>query len=100
VTFPLPDGRRPALILTRTPAVGYLHALTVAQLTTTIRDVPSQVILVPEIDGVSIPCSVNLYQLQTVMKDRFGPIITQLSESRMRGVEQALLFALDVQSAQ
>jgi len=98
VTFPLPDGRRPALILTRTPAIGYLNSLTVAPLTTTIRDVPSQVLLLPEDDGVSIACSVNLYRLQTVMKDRFGSIITHLSDNRMRQVEHALLFALDVKT--
>ena len=44
-TFKAPDKRRPVLILTRSSAIGYLNALTVAPITTTVRDIPSEVFL-------------------------------------------------------
>ena len=37
-TFRAPDKRRPVLILTRDSAVGYLTSVTVAPITTTIRE--------------------------------------------------------------
>jgi len=50
-TFRAPDKRRPVLILTRNSAVSYLTSVTVAQITTTIRGVPSEVVLTPAEDG-------------------------------------------------
>ena len=50
-TFQAPDKRRPVLVLTRDSAVGFLNALTVAPITTTVRNIPSEVFLTPE-DGL------------------------------------------------
>jgi mRNA interferase MazF len=50
--FRAPDKRRPVLILTRNSAISYLTSVTVAQITTTIRGVPSEVALTPGTDGV------------------------------------------------
>jgi mRNA interferase MazF len=47
-SFQAPDKRRPVLILTQDSAIGFLNALTVAPITTTIRDIPSEVFLSPE----------------------------------------------------
>jgi mRNA interferase MazF len=88
-----PDKRRPAVILTRDSAIGYLSSVTVAPITTTIRDTPSQVHLSQE-DGLQVECAVNLHNLQTVSKARVGALIAVLSESKMDAVETALLFAL------
>ena len=41
-TFKAPDKRRPVLILTRNSAIGFLNALTVAPITRTVRDIPSE----------------------------------------------------------
>jgi mRNA interferase MazF len=65
----------------------------VAPLTTTIRDIPSEVCLTHK-DGVPKACAVNLDHIQTVSKGRIGALITTLSDERMTQVGQALRFAL------
>ncbi|HMN31589.1 MAG TPA: type II toxin-antitoxin system PemK/MazF family toxin [Caldilineaceae bacterium] len=92
-TFRAPDKRRPVLILTRNSALVFLTGVTVAPLTTTVRDIPTEVLLTPEEDGVSTVCAVNLDNVQTVQQDQLGSLITPLSSIRMHEVEQALLFA-------
>jgi len=96
-TFKAPDKRRPVLILTRTSAVGFLNALTVAPITTTVRDIPSEVFLSRE-EGLLSDCAVNLDNLQTVPKAQIDGLITTLSPLRMREVNQALAFALGMDS--
>ena len=95
-TFRAPDKRRPVLILTRNSAIAFLSGITVAPITSTIRDIPSETLLTPEEDSVPALCAVNLDNLQTVQKSGFGALITTLSPWRMTEVEQALCFALDV----
>ena len=92
-TFKAPDKRRPALILTRNSAIGFLNALTVAPITTTIRAIPSEVLLTPE-DGMLTDCAANLDNIQTVPKANLGSLITCLSPERMREVKRAISFAL------
>jgi len=97
-TFAEPDKTRPVLILTRSSAVRYLNAVTVAPITTTIRHVPSEVQL-SLADGMMNTCAANFYNLQTVPKSKIGAWITTLSAERMAEVEKALLFALGVELA-
>jgi mRNA interferase MazF len=92
-TFKAPDKRRPVLILTRNSAIGYLNALTVAPITTTIRDIPSEVLLTQD-DGLLTASAANMDHLQTVPKDRLGSLITYLSPERLDEVNQAIAFAL------
>jgi mRNA interferase MazF len=92
--FRAPDKRRPVLILTHNSALSYLTSVTVAQITTTIRGVPSEVRLTPLADGVFEECVVNAYNLQTIPMSLFGELITQLSPDRMREVRAAIEFAL------
>src|SRR5262245_59820559 len=66
--FPPPDKQRPVLILTRDSAIGQLTKVTVAPLTSTIRDVPSEVILDVD-DGMKNRCAVNLYNAVTISQD-------------------------------
>jgi len=70
-TFQAPDKRRPVLILTRDSAIGFLNALSVAPITTTVRDIPSEVFLSPE-DGLLTDCAANMDNIQTVPKDGRG----------------------------
>ena len=93
-TFPAPNKRRPVLILTRTSAIGFLTGITVALVTTQIRDIPTEVVLTPEEDGVHSLCVVNLDNLQTVQKRRLGPLIATLSYRRMQDVHSAIQFSL------
>ena len=45
--FTPPDKQRPVVVLTRDSAIGHLATATVAPVTSTIRGVPSEVILDP-----------------------------------------------------
>ena len=92
-TFKAPDKRRPVLLLTRNSAVGFLNALTVAPITTTVRDIPSEVLLTPE-DGLLTDCAANLDNIQTVPKQRLGSVISYLSSEKMEEANQAIAFAL------
>ena len=91
--FQQPDKKRPVLILTRQSALGFLDEVTIAPVTSTIRDIPSEVALT-EADGVPRACAVNLDHLHTVAASRIGALITTLNADRMNGVRTALLFAL------
>jgi len=91
-TFRFPDKRRPVLILTRDVLIPELNAVTIAPLTTTMRDRETQVIL-NEQDGMPETCAVNLTNIQTIPKDKVGSYITHLSEERMQEVFEAIKFA-------
>ncbi len=96
VEFAPPDKRRPVVILTRNSAIGYLNALTVAPITTTIRRVPSEVILGPE-DGLPTVCAANLHNMQTVSRSKIGNFITSLTTNKVVEIETALLFAMGME---
>jgi mRNA interferase MazF len=90
-----PDKRRPVLILTRDSVLQYLGEVTVAPITTAVRDIPSEVFL-SEADGLPQDCAVNCDHLQTVSKAKIGTLITSLPPSRMADVGRAIRFALDI----
>jgi mRNA interferase MazF len=93
--FDAPNKRRPVLVLTRDSAIQFLHDVTVAPITSTIRDIPTEVAL-DESNGMPRACAVNLDHVQTVPKDRVGATVTTLDRSTMRDVARALAFALDL----
>jgi len=93
--FTRPDKKRPVLILTRDSIIEYLGEVTVAPITTTIRDIPSEVFLSKE-DGMFRDCAVNCDHLQTVSKAKLGGLITTLSQGNMYRVSEAIRFALDL----
>lgn len=92
--FAGPDKTRPVLILTRDSILDLLGEVTIAPITSTIRDIPSEVLLTEE-DGMPRSCAVNLDHVQTVPKAKLGALITSLLPERMQEVRTALLFALD-----
>jgi mRNA interferase MazF len=75
----------------------FLDEATVAPITSTVRDIPSETPL-DESDGMPRACAVNLDHIQTVTKKKLGPLITRLSHAKMNEVDQALVFALGVRS--
>lgn len=91
--FSSPDKKRPVLLLTRNSALEFLGEVTVAPVTSTIRDIPSEVILTVD-DGMSRECAVNLDHVQTVSRGKLGAVVTTLGSRRMSEVRSALLFAL------
>ena len=91
--FTKPDKKRPVVVLTRDSALEFLGEVTIAPITTTIREIPSEVCLGPE-DGMPRDCAVNADHVQTVSKGKIGPVITTLTTAKMEELRQALLFAL------
>lgn len=94
--FSTPDKRRPVLILTRNSALEFLGEVAVAPVTSTIREIPSEVRLM-QADGMPRDCAVNLDHVQTVTRARVGPLIATVSPGKMSEVRAALLFALGFQ---
>jgi mRNA interferase MazF len=92
-TFKAPDKRRPVLVLTRNSSIGVLNSVTVAPVTTTIRNIASEVLLGDE-DGLKEDCAVNLHNLQSVSKEQIDSLIATLSQERMNEVEAAIRFSL------
>jgi len=91
--FPPPDKQRPVLVLTRDSALGHLATVTVAPITSTIRGVPSEVVLDID-DGMKGRCAVNLHNAVTVAQSRLGRRVSILNAERMREVCAALRFSL------
>jgi|SRR5437763_716292 mRNA interferase MazF len=90
-----PDKKRPVLILTRDSVLEYLGEVTVAPITTTVRNIPSEVFLT-KAHGLPQDCAVDCDHLQTVSKAKIGPLITCLPPSKMIDVGRAIRFALDI----
>jgi mRNA interferase MazF len=91
--FSRPNKKRPVVILTRDSVLEYLGEVTIAPITSTIRDIPSEVAL-GLADGLPRECAVNLDHVQTVSRGRVGGLIATLPSQRMIEVRNALLFAL------
>lgn len=93
--FAHPDKKRPVLILTRDSILEYLGEVTVAPVTSTVRDIPSEVALSKR-DGMTRVCAVNCDHLQTVAKGKIGSRVATLSEEKMNRVAKAVGFALNL----
>lgn len=93
--FANPDKKRPVLILTRDSVLEYLGEVTVAPITSTVRDIPSEVFL-SNPDGMPRDCAVNCDHLQTVSKRKIGALITTLPPTKMVDIGRAIRFALDI----
>lgn len=85
-------GRRPVVILSRDVAIPRLGRALVAPCTTTIRGLPSEVMLEPSDDPVPRPSAVNLDSVESVSIAVLTTRIGRLADARMREV----CFALDV----
>lgn len=93
--FNYPDKKRPVLILTRDSVLDYLGEVTIAPITTTIRDIPSEV-FISQNEGMSRDCVINCDHLQTASKGKIDPLMTILPPSKLVEVRQAICFALDI----
>ena len=93
--FGPPDKRRPVVILTRDSVLAYLNEVTVAPVTTTVRDIPSEVALGP-LEGMAQVCAVNCDHIQTVAKDKLGALLAVLPAHKLRDLSHAVRFALDL----
>ena len=92
-SFASPGKKRPVLVLTRDSSISYLSTVSVAPITSTIRGVPSEVVLGQD-DGMKAPCAVNLHNTMTISQDRLGKRVARLSSVRMTEICGALRFSL------
>ncbi|MBI3796055.1 MAG: type II toxin-antitoxin system PemK/MazF family toxin [Deltaproteobacteria bacterium] len=92
-SFPSPNRRRPVLILTRQEVIGHLHSVTVAPITTTIRGIPSEVVIGPE-SGLKMTSAINVDNLATVPKDGLRSFVGTVAPEVFTALRAALLFAL------
>ena len=95
--LPAPIGRRPVLLLSRDSMPAGRREITVAYLTSTIRQTPVEVPLLASRDGVPQDCVVNLDSINTIPKAALRSLICTLSAERMDEVKAAILVALDLQ---
>ncbi len=93
-SFKEPNKRRPVLILTRNELIPELSKITVAEITTTIRGIESEVLL-DIFDGMFDDCAVNLTNIHTIPKEKIGGYITHLSDERMQDVFEAVKYAFN-----
>jgi len=93
--FKYPDKKRPVVVLTRNSILDYLGEATVAPITSTIRDIPSEVFLSRR-DGMQNDCAVNCDHLQTVSQANIGSLITTLSKEKLGEIRSAISFALNL----
>ncbi len=88
-------GRRPVVVLSRDVAIPRLRRTLVAPCTTKVRELASEVLLVPDVDPVPRRSAVNLDSVESVsvgvLTDRLG----RLSGERMDQVCAALEVAVD-----
>jgi mRNA interferase MazF len=91
--LPEPAGRRPVLLLTRNDAYGYLSKFIVAEVTTTVRDIPVEVRLGRR-EGLPSACVANLDNVRTVAKRWLHSRAGALAPARHREVKRALGYAL------
>ena len=93
--LPKPAGRRPVLILTRNEAVRIRDRVTVAELTTNVRRISTEVLL-KKADGLPKECVVNLDVINTVPKALLTDYMTSLSNEKQQAVDKALKFSMDL----
>ena len=92
----LPEiGRRPVVVLSRNAAILRLRRALVAPCTTTIRNLPSEVVLDPGDDPIPRRSAVNLDSVESVSASVLVERLGRLGEDRMRDVCTALAIAVD-----
>lgn len=94
----LPEiSRRPVVVLSRDAAISRLRRVLIAPCTTTIRGLPSEVVLEPSDDPISRRCAVNLDSVESVAVAVLVERVGRLSDTRMRQICAALSVAVDCQ---
>lgn len=87
--------RRPVVVLSRTVAIPRLRRTMVAPCTTTIRGLPSEIVLEPDEDPIPRISAVNLDSIESVSIGTLTQRMGRLSDERMRQLCTALNVAVD-----
>jgi mRNA interferase MazF len=87
--------RRPVVVLSRDVAISRLQRALVAPCTTTVRGIPSEVVLEPDSDPIPRRSAVNLDSVESVSVAVLVSRLGRLADIRMRAVCAALAVAVD-----
>jgi mRNA interferase MazF len=87
-------GRRPVVVLSRDAAIPRLRRTLIGPCTTTIRGIPSEVLLEPGEDPVPQTSVVNLDSVESVSLGTLVERLGRLSDERMRQICMALEIAV------
>lgn len=87
-------GRRPVVVLSRDAAIPRLRRALIGPCTTTIRGIPSEVVLDPGEDPIPRPSAVNLDSVESVSVGVLVERLGRLSDDRMREICDALAVAV------
>jgi len=93
--LPSPIGKRPVVLLSRDEAYSVRNAVTVVEVTSTIRNIPVEVNLGTE-DGLPKKCVINLDTIITIRKELLTEKITDLAPEKINKVNKAIKFSLDI----
>jgi mRNA interferase MazF len=92
-SLPAPAGKRPVLLLSRNDAYDYLNKFVVAEITTTIRDIPVEVPLGAS-EGLAQRCAANCDNLRTVARSWLVKRLGALPAARQVELKRAVGYAL------
>lgn len=87
-------GRRPVVVLSRDAAIPRLRRTLIGPCTTTIRGIPSEVLLEPGEDPVPRTSVVNLDSVESVSLGTLVERLGRLSDERMGLICEALAIAV------
>ena len=94
----LPEvARRPVVVLSRDAAIPRLRRALIGPCTTTIRGIPSEVVLEPAEDPIPRSSAVNLDSVESVPIATLVERLGRLSDERMRQICDALEIAVACQ---
>ena len=91
-------GRRPVVVLSHDAAIPRLGRVLVAPCTTTIRALPSEVVLEPGDDPIPRRSAVNLDSVESVSTGVLVERLGRLADARLREICRALAVAVDCQT--
>ena len=91
-------GRRPVVVLSRDAAIPRLRRTLIGPCTTTIRGIPSEVLLESGDDPVPRTSVVNLDSVESVSLATLVERLGRLSDERMRQICEALEIAVACES--
>ncbi len=91
--LPAPAGRRPVVLASRESSYAVRASVTVVEVSTTIRGIPTEVLLGKK-DGLPRRCVANADSLVTIPKVWLDERVALLSPEKVEALDGALRFAL------
>jgi mRNA interferase MazF len=88
------DKTRPLVVLTRDPLASMLNAVIAAPITSTVRNLSTEVPVGPG-DGVRVRSVANLDNVQLVARSRLVRRVGRVKSTTMHAICQALATAVD-----